>query len=215
MRIASEVLRPQTVGELATAVIDIYLESGGYFYGPQGRSAQPGFDECWKARAEAAQRASSDVRAHASSSAETNSRVPGGPVSSREIGPPSGSTVMLKRRKRQHWRSASIVRAMVESMSSVAANRRRWPCGSSSWACARRSSSDSSPSRRAFNATCQCANDGQIRHASTPIVAAAVVRPSVTIDSCAAICARDHRCVADNQRIWRCEPGRARVVHRQ
>jgi hypothetical protein len=66
-----------------------------------------------------------EIRAHASSSAEMNAPVPGGPVSSKEIGPLSGSTVMLKRRNRQHWRSASTVRAITGSASSVPANRSR------------------------------------------------------------------------------------------
>ena len=90
---------------------------------------------------------------HASNSAEMNSRVPGGPVSSREIGPPSVSTVMLKRRKRQHCRSASIVCAMTASISPAGVNHRRWPCGSSSWLTARRRRSASSPSRLAWSAT--------------------------------------------------------------
>jgi hypothetical protein len=66
---------------------------------------------------------------HASTSADMNFRVPGGPVSSTEMGPPSGSTVMRKRRKRQHCRSASIVRAIVASRSSLAANCRRYDAG--------------------------------------------------------------------------------------
>src|SRR5439155_3369861 len=70
-----------------------------------------------------------EVGAHSSSNAWTNSRVPGGPLSSRKIGPSSGSTAIAKRRNRQHWRSASTARAIVESVSAVGANRRRYPSG--------------------------------------------------------------------------------------
>ena len=45
------VLKSQTVGEFATAIVNVYLESGGFHYGPGGLRGQPGFREYWKARA--------------------------------------------------------------------------------------------------------------------------------------------------------------------
>ncbi len=45
------VLVKQTVGQLATAIVNIYMQSGGFFYGPQGNRNHPGFDEYWKPRA--------------------------------------------------------------------------------------------------------------------------------------------------------------------
>jgi hypothetical protein len=44
-------LQRQTVGQLATSMLDMYLESGGYFYGPEGRHDNPGFNEYLKAHA--------------------------------------------------------------------------------------------------------------------------------------------------------------------
>ena len=45
------VLTPQTVGKIATAIVRIYMESGGFYYGPKRMNGQPGFDEYWKPRA--------------------------------------------------------------------------------------------------------------------------------------------------------------------
>jgi hypothetical protein len=44
-------VRSQTVGEIATAILNTYMESGGYFYGPSGLRGQPGFPQYWKAHA--------------------------------------------------------------------------------------------------------------------------------------------------------------------
>ena len=44
-------LRSQTVGEVAAAILKVYMETGGYSYGPFGQGEQPGFAEYWKARA--------------------------------------------------------------------------------------------------------------------------------------------------------------------
>jgi hypothetical protein len=84
--------------------------------------------------------------------AARNSRVPGGSVRSTRIGPPPGSTVTVKRRNLQHWRSASTVRAMAARMSSLAAKRRRQPPANSSRRSARPTRLWSRPSRRAFRA---------------------------------------------------------------
>jgi hypothetical protein len=40
-------LRKQTVGDLATAVVKFYMETGGYYYGPKGARTEPGFKEYW------------------------------------------------------------------------------------------------------------------------------------------------------------------------
>jgi hypothetical protein len=93
-----------------------------------------------------------NVCGHESSKAEMNYRVPGGPESSKEIGLPSGSTVISNRRKRQHWRSASTARAMMSNTSSPPAKRRRCPSGKSWCSWASRTSSASKPSRRAPSA---------------------------------------------------------------
>jgi hypothetical protein len=93
-----------------------------------------------------------DVGSHISSKAAMNSRVPCGPVRSRVSGPSSGSTVIVKRRKRQQCRSASTAPAMPASVSADEANRSRSPAGRSSWPVDRRSSSASRPSRRARSA---------------------------------------------------------------
>ena len=53
-----------------------------------------------------------DVGSHVSSKALTKSRVPDGPVRSKNTGPPSGSTVIPNRRKRQQCRSASTACAI-------------------------------------------------------------------------------------------------------
>ena len=45
------VLTPQTVGHIATAIVRVYMESGGFLYGPRGLNGQPGFDDYWKLRA--------------------------------------------------------------------------------------------------------------------------------------------------------------------
>ena len=42
--------RPQTVGEIATAILNVYLQSGGYNYGPRGQNEEPGFEQYWKER---------------------------------------------------------------------------------------------------------------------------------------------------------------------
>ena len=73
-------------------------------------------DEHWKTIA-GENYANPVTAATASNIASRNSRVPAGPVRSSEIGPSSGSTVTVKRRNRQHWRSASIVRAITGRMS--------------------------------------------------------------------------------------------------
>ena len=49
-RITPEWLRPQTVGDIATAIVNIYLERGGFHYGPGGIRGQPGFREYWSTR---------------------------------------------------------------------------------------------------------------------------------------------------------------------
>lgn len=59
-----------------------------------------------------------------------NSRVPGGPVSSSQIGPPPGSTVISNRRNRQHCRSASTISKIADSAS--AGSLRRIPVAVSS-----------------------------------------------------------------------------------
>ncbi len=45
------VLTQQTVGQIATAIVRVYMESGGFYYGPRGLRGQPGFDAYWKPRA--------------------------------------------------------------------------------------------------------------------------------------------------------------------
>ena len=45
------VLVEQTVGQIAIAIVDTYMKSGGFFYGPKGIRNQPGFDEYWRPRA--------------------------------------------------------------------------------------------------------------------------------------------------------------------
>lgn len=50
--LGSELIEPQTVGAIATKILNVYLEHAGYFYGPQGINGQPGFEEYWKDRAE-------------------------------------------------------------------------------------------------------------------------------------------------------------------
>jgi hypothetical protein len=50
-RVPPASLQRQTVGQLATSMLDMYLESGGYFYGPEGRHDNPGFDQYLKAHA--------------------------------------------------------------------------------------------------------------------------------------------------------------------
>ena len=45
------VLTQQTVGQIATAIVRVYMESGGFYYGPRGLNGQPGFDVYWKPRA--------------------------------------------------------------------------------------------------------------------------------------------------------------------
>jgi hypothetical protein len=50
MKIPS-VLTQQTVGQIATAIVRVYMESGGFYYGPRGLRGQPGFDAYWKPRA--------------------------------------------------------------------------------------------------------------------------------------------------------------------
>ena len=74
-----------------------------------------------------------NIAGQSSSSVAKNSRVPSGPESSSAIGPPSGATVTMKRRKRQHWRSASTARAIIDSVSPSAEKATRKPSGVSSW----------------------------------------------------------------------------------
>ena len=57
------------------------------------------------------------------SSSDRNASVPAGPVSVSQTGPPSGSTVSTKRRKRQHWRSASMTRE-IEARTPLSAGKR-------------------------------------------------------------------------------------------
>lgn len=49
--LTAEMTEPQTVGKIATSILNAYLESGGYYYGPLGLRGQPGFKEYWKAHA--------------------------------------------------------------------------------------------------------------------------------------------------------------------
>lgn len=103
------------------------------------------------------------VRSHASNSADKNSRVPDGPVRSSTIGPPSGSTVMVNPRNRQHCRSASTVRAISESASSDA-NRSRWPSLNSSRDSTRWISSERTRTAGLQGCRRQCTHDGQLGH---------------------------------------------------
>ena len=50
-RLTPDRISPQTVGEIATAILNVYLRSGGFFYGPTGLRGQPGFQEYWQAHA--------------------------------------------------------------------------------------------------------------------------------------------------------------------
>jgi hypothetical protein len=43
-----ELTEQQTVGSIAAAILNAYLETGGYSYGPLGMHEQPGFKEYWK-----------------------------------------------------------------------------------------------------------------------------------------------------------------------
>ncbi len=57
MSLTDDMIKPQTVGTIATAILNPYLESGGYSYGPlgvpgeSGERGEPGFREYWKAHA--------------------------------------------------------------------------------------------------------------------------------------------------------------------
>jgi hypothetical protein len=51
IEITPRMLSQQTVGDFATAIVNTYMKSGGYFYGPHGMRSQPGFQQYWKARA--------------------------------------------------------------------------------------------------------------------------------------------------------------------
>src|SRR5581483_3118380 len=93
------------------------------------------------------------VGSHISSKAVTKSRAPDGPVRSRNTGPPSGSTVIPNRWKRQQCRSASTACAISAIASPEGANWRRSPSDSSSRCSARRTRSISRPSRRARGAS--------------------------------------------------------------
>ena len=64
-------------------------------------------------------------RPQRSSRPARNSLVPGGPLTSSQIGPPSGSAVIWNVRKRQHCRSVSRTLAIVIRMSSAGAKRIR------------------------------------------------------------------------------------------
>lgn len=50
-KISPEMTQPQTVGNIASSILGIYLESGGYRYGALGLHGQPGFKEYWKTHA--------------------------------------------------------------------------------------------------------------------------------------------------------------------
>ena len=50
-RITPETTQKQTVGRIASAIIDAYMKSGGFNYGPLGKRGQPGFQEYWKLHA--------------------------------------------------------------------------------------------------------------------------------------------------------------------
>jgi hypothetical protein len=88
------------------------------------------------------------VSRHKPSNAAMNSRVPAGPETSSTVGPPSGSTVITKRRNRQHWRSASTMCASVATVSATGETRTRIPSSVSSWCSARRNRSAKSRFRR-------------------------------------------------------------------
>jgi hypothetical protein len=49
--LTAEMTEPQTVGKIAEAILNVYLESGGYHYGPLGLHGQPGFKEYWQTHA--------------------------------------------------------------------------------------------------------------------------------------------------------------------
>jgi hypothetical protein len=85
--------------------------------------------------------------------------VPGGPTSSNQIGPPSGSTVMSNRRNRQDCRSASTVSKIVDSAS--AGSLRRIPAVVSSLLSARPTRPGSSLAGR-DSGRFQRANDRQV-----------------------------------------------------
>ena len=45
-----DLTKSQTVGEIATEIMNMYLKSGGYLYGPLGMSGEPGFRQYWNER---------------------------------------------------------------------------------------------------------------------------------------------------------------------
>jgi len=47
-KITAETSQKQTVGAIASAIIDTYMKSGGFNYGPLGIRGEPGFQEYWK-----------------------------------------------------------------------------------------------------------------------------------------------------------------------
>ena len=51
-KITAETTTKQTVGTIASAIIDTYMKSGGFNYGPLGLRGQPGFQEYWKLHAD-------------------------------------------------------------------------------------------------------------------------------------------------------------------
>ena len=43
-----DITEEQTVGKVATAILNFYLRRAGYFYGPKGTTNQPGFEDYWE-----------------------------------------------------------------------------------------------------------------------------------------------------------------------
>ncbi len=43
-------MEPRTVGQIARAMVRFYMERSGYFYGIDGNSSHPGFEQYWQAR---------------------------------------------------------------------------------------------------------------------------------------------------------------------
>lgn len=119
---------------------------------PEPKRKTPGdLEDCGDGKGE-------EIGGHESMRADGNSPVPGGPVRSSHTAPPSGSTVIWKRKNRQHWRPASTARAIVARTSESAGKRRRIPSAYRSWSAARRRSrTDTQPtaaSARAFQSRC-------------------------------------------------------------
>ena len=51
IKITAETTEKQTVGAIASVIIDTYMKSGGFNYGPLGKGREPGFPEYWKLHA--------------------------------------------------------------------------------------------------------------------------------------------------------------------